>query len=169
VEVIAEAHRSHPSIVHDGARRPSESYPGLEVLAAPFAQALPEPRGSVHELAFGKGDLAAVRQLVANRARVAGLTAERVDDGVLAVNEVVTNSVRHGGGCGTLRIWQEAGSLICEVRDGGRLEDPLAGRQPPAHDGIGGYGLWVANQVCDLVQLRSFADGCAVRVHMRTP
>jgi hypothetical protein len=34
---------------------------------------------------------------------------------------------------------------------------------------IGGHGLWIANQVCDLVQLRSFADGCAVRIHMRLP
>jgi anti-sigma regulatory factor (Ser/Thr protein kinase) len=57
--------------------------------------------------------------------------------------------------------------VICEVRDGGRLDDPLAGRRRPSVAQVGGYGLWLANQVCDLVQLRSQADGMAVRVHMR--
>ena len=33
---------------------------------------------------------------------------------------------------------------------------------------LGGQGLWITNQVCDLVQLRSFSDGSAVRIHMRT-
>ena len=88
---------------------------------------------------------------------------------MLAVNEVATNSVRHGGGRGMLRIWQEPDALICEVRDGGRIDDPLAGRRRPGGAQIGGYGLWLANQVCDLVQVRSYADGSAVRVHMRTP
>ena len=37
-----------------------------------------------------------------------------------------------------------------------------AGRQPPAPGAIGGNGLWVANQVCDLVQIRSSADGTVV-------
>jgi hypothetical protein len=33
----------------------------------------------------------------------------------------------------------------------------------------GGRGLWMVNQLCDLVQLRSFPDGAAVRVHMYLP
>jgi hypothetical protein len=32
---------------------------------------------------------------------------------------------------------------------------------------MGGYGLWLANQLCDLVQVRSFPTGSAVRLHMR--
>ena len=57
--------------------------------------------------------------------------------------------------------------LICEVRDGGRIDDPLAGRRRPSAAQVGGYGLWLANQVCDLVQLRSVPQGMVVRVHMR--
>jgi anti-sigma regulatory factor (Ser/Thr protein kinase) len=75
--------------------------------------------------------------------------------------------VRHGGGRGTLRAWQERGVLICEVRDRGRFDDPLAGRRRPRDAQVDGYGLWLANQVCDLVQVRSQADGSAIRVHMR--
>ena len=30
-----------------------------------------------------------------------------------------------------------------------------------------GRGLWIANQVCDLVEVRSSDEGSVVRVHMR--
>jgi anti-sigma regulatory factor (Ser/Thr protein kinase) len=30
----------------------------------------------------------------------------------------------------------------------------------------GGRGLWMANQVCDLVRIRSGATGTAIRLHM---
>ena len=86
---------------------------------------------------------------------------------MLAVNEILTNSVRHGGGTGVLRIWQDDETLVCEVRDGGRIDDPLADRRRPRPDQTGGRGLWIANQLCDLVQLRSLADGSVVRVSMR--
>jgi hypothetical protein len=56
----------------------------------------------------------------------------------------------------------------CEVRDAGRLDAPLAGRLPPTGDS-GGWGLWLANQLCDLVQLRSYPAGGAVRLHMERP
>jgi anti-sigma regulatory factor (Ser/Thr protein kinase) len=165
--VVAEAHRSHSVVIQSGERRMSDEYRGLAAAAAPFADELPEPRGPVVQRSFGAGGLAALREYVARRARAAGLAPSRCDDLVLAVNEVASNSVRHGGGQGELRIWREHETLLCEVRDAGRLDDPLAGRRRPRAMEIGGHGLWIANQICDLVQLRSFADGCAVRIHMR--
>ena len=66
-----------------------------------------------------------------------------------------------------LRIWQDDATVVCEVRDGGRIADPLADRRRPRLDQFGGRGLWMANQLCDLVQLRSLDDGCVVRVSMR--
>jgi hypothetical protein len=59
--------------------------------------------------------------------------------------------------------------VICEVSDNGRIGQPLVGRQLPADDSVGGRGLWMANQLCDLVQIRTFADGSVVRLHMATP
>lgn len=103
------------------------------------------------------------------QAAAAGLDPARTADLVLAVDEVATNSLRHGGGRGTLRIWRDAGALVCEVRDAGRLEDPMAGRERPAAERDRGRGLWMVNQLCDLVQLRSFPDGAAVRVHLYLP
>ena len=165
--VIAEAHRTHAAVLQDGTRRHSHAFCDFAA-AALFAEPLPEPRGPVAGRAFAAGELAVVREFVSRRARAAGLSASRCDDLVLAANEVASNSVRHGGGHGDLRIWREHETLLCEVRDGGRLDDPLAGRRRPDLMEIGGHGLWIANQVCDLVQLRSFPDGSAVRIHMRT-
>jgi anti-sigma regulatory factor (Ser/Thr protein kinase) len=167
-DVIAEALRSHAAVVQDGSRRASDSFCGAAAEAGPFGAPLPEPRGPVRVQAFGAGDLAAVRRLVARRARTAGLSVSRADDLVLAVNEVASNSIRHAGGTGTLRIWSDGDALLCEVRDRGRLDDPLAGRKRPDFAEIGGQGLWITNQVCDLVQLRSFPEGSAVRIHMHT-
>ena len=91
---------------------------------------------------------------------------ERKLDFVLAANEVATNSVRHGGGHGTMRIWREDGTMIGEVHDHGRIAEPLVGRVRPAAEQIGDRGLWAANQLCDLVQIRSDQAGTAVRLHM---
>src|SRR5690606_37972899 len=114
---------------------------------------------------FGSGDLCAVRELVAGQARAARLDASRREDLVLGVNEVAANSLDHAGGHGLLRIWREPGALVCEVQDGGRISDLLAGRRPPDETQERGRGLWLVNQVCDLVQIRSGPQGTVVRVH----
>jgi len=165
--VIEGARCSHPTILDGGARSASSTYCGLAALAEPFSEPLPVPRAPVHELAFDGDDLADLRRFVARRARAARLGEARGDDLVLAINEVVTNSVRHGGGSGILRTWQERDVLLCEVCDAGLITDPLVGRRRPDGARAGGYGLWLANQVCDLVQVRSDARGTVVRVHMR--
>ncbi len=77
--------------------------------------------------------------------------------------------MRHGGGHGRVLLWQQPGVLLCEVRDEGRITAPLAGRERPRRGQVGGYGLWLANQVCDLVQVRAYSAGGVVRLHMRLP
>jgi anti-sigma regulatory factor (Ser/Thr protein kinase) len=112
--------------------------------------------------------LAVVRALVELRASEAGLTSARVGDVVLAVNELAANSLRHGAGHGTLRMWSEPGTLVCEVRDQGAIDEPLIGRVRPASQPDAGRGLWMVNQLCELVQIRtSHSTGTVVRVHVR--
>ena len=85
---------------------------------------------------------------------------------MLAAHEIATNSVRHGGGRGILRVWREAETVICDVRDSGRIAaQPLVGRVRPQLGATGGWGLWLANQLCDLVQLRELPEGSVVRLH----
>ena len=165
--VVEEALRSHPVVSREGDLTPSTLYGGIDVANAPFSLPLPEPATHTRELYFEAASLAALRQYVALRAADAGIDSGRTEDLLLAVNEVATNSLRHGAGAGYLRIWEEPDALVCEVHDEGVFDQPLAGRLRPTHDQIGGYGLWVANQVCDLVQVRSLPGGTAVRLHMR--
>lgn len=166
--VIAEALCSHPNVVDREDRRASRAYRGLEAISAPFDEPLPDPPAAAHELAFESASLGAARQLVYISATAAGLSVWRMHDLALAVSEVATNSVLHGGGEGVLRVWEDGDALICEVRDRGRIDRPLIGRERPDDERDGGRGLWIANQLCELVQVRTFADGSAVRLHMRT-
>jgi anti-sigma regulatory factor (Ser/Thr protein kinase) len=165
--VIEQAHHSHPVVVSDGSGHASASYVDVEAVGAPFAEPLPDPPVAAHAVAFEARTLGAVRDLAAAQAVAAGLSEVRGGDLVLAVNEVATNSVVHGGGQGVLRIWREPDTLICEVTDGGAIVEPLAGRRRPPDGRVGGHGLWMCNQLCDLVQIRSFPGGGVVRLHMR--
>ncbi|MEN3284265.1 MAG: hypothetical protein V7607_5405 [Solirubrobacteraceae bacterium] len=165
--VIDKAHHSHPTVVRDGAQRPSASYVDVDVLVAPFAEPLPDPPDAAHAVAFDAGTLGVVRNVAAAQAIAAGLPAEPAADLVLAVNEAATNSVLHGGGQGVLRVWREADAVICEISDQGAIVAPLAGREPPPKGNLGGHGLWLCNQLCDLVQIRAFPGEGVVRLHMR--
>ena len=60
---------------------------------------------------------------------------------------------------------RSTGALVCEVRDSGYIDDPLAGRRRiPTSAASGQRGIWLVNQLCDLVQLRTHAHGTTVRV-----
>lgn len=164
--VIEESFRSHPVMIGNGSAGPSESYRGLDEIARPFDAPLPEPEGRPVELSVEPGELEAIRRFVAGYARDFGLTRERTHDLVLAVNEVTTNTLKHSGGMGTFRMWRENGSVVAEVRDEGTIAPPLAGRKAPSADQENGMGLWIVNQLCDLVELRVYERGSVVRLHM---
>lgn len=167
-DVIAEAQRNHPYQLHAGTYRDSAAYTGLGPIAAPFDVALPEPKGTPTEVTFPADAVWLVRRMVATFAEHFGLSDARKHDLVLAVSEVAGNSARHTPAHqGLLRLWEDDDILVCEVRDGGRIDDPLAGRRQPALGQEGGYGLWLANRLCDLVQVRSYLQGSVVRLHMR--
>jgi anti-sigma regulatory factor (Ser/Thr protein kinase) len=167
--VLEEARRTHPFVVESGVHEESVDYYGLGEIAAPFDEPLPEPQEPTAELVFESGPLDALRWFVARHAADAGFDETRAGDLVLAVHELATNSLRHGGGRGTLRVWREPGALLCEIRDVGRIDDPMVGRVRPSQGRTDGRGLWLANQLCDLVQIRCFRSGSVVRLHMRCP
>jgi anti-sigma regulatory factor (Ser/Thr protein kinase) len=163
VEILA-AESSHP---YEAALGGVRARAGFRPVEDPFAGTLEPPPATALALDFDEGALAEVRRVVARCAAQARLAAERRSDLVLAVNELAANSVVHGGGSGTLRVWEQDRALICEIRDAGLVDSPLAGRLAPQASQLGGRGLWMVNQVCDLVQIRSSrADGTAMRVHM---
>jgi anti-sigma regulatory factor (Ser/Thr protein kinase) len=161
-DVLHEAHCSHPVVD----ARPSGAYRGSDDPLAPFEAPLPRPPASAETLAFEDDSLEEVRALVAARGERAGLDPRATEDLVLAVNELVSNSVRHGGGRGVLRMWSTGRTICCDVRDRGHIRDPLVGRRRRAAGQIGGWGMRIVHQVSDLVQVRSDAQGTNVRLRV---
>ncbi len=69
-----------------------------------------------------------------------------------------------------MRVWAGPQTMVCEVSDtGAGLRDPLAGRLPSGRSTARGRGLWLARQVCDLVEVRSAPAGTTVRLHLTLP
>jgi anti-sigma regulatory factor (Ser/Thr protein kinase) len=165
-DVVARARHTHPVLGEDGRHAPSDPY-RPEAIADAFAGPLPDPPPSAERFAFDRGSLSAIRAFVVERAQDHRLERRAAGDFVTAVNEIATNSLRHGGGSGHLRLWSEDRTLVCEVADRGTIDDPLVGRRRPDPRRAGGFGHWIANQLCDLVQVRSSAGGTVVRLHLR--
>ncbi|GAA0446621.1 hypothetical protein Ade02nite_86050 [Paractinoplanes deccanensis] len=110
-----------------------------------------------------------LRHAVASGAAEAGLRGDRLDDFVVAVNELLTNAVRHGGGLGRVSLWRADDSVVCEVSDSG---EGLPARRPdravrPAATQPGGWGLWLAEELTDTFELRTGRGGTTVRVSSR--
>jgi anti-sigma regulatory factor (Ser/Thr protein kinase) len=164
--VVDGARCTHPTVQRRGSRRRSLAYRGLDGARDTLDGALPEPPQATVQVRVDQHRLADVRRLVADRAVAAGFGRLRVQDAVLAVSELATNTVRHGGGTGELRVWRDGAALALEVSDTGHIREPLVGRLPPAPGQLGGRGLWLVNELCDLVQLRSSESGTVVRVSL---
>ncbi|MGA9749341.1 MAG: sensor histidine kinase [Nocardioides sp.] len=160
--VVEEAFRNHP-VRH--VQRDSVPYAGHEHAWQGFSHRLPEPPVDASTLAFEGTDLGTVRAVVRRACEAARLHPSVTDDLVLAAHEVAANSVLHAQGGGVLRIWDEAGALAVEVWDDGRIHDPLVGRTPLDLTSEHGRGIWMANQLCDLVQVRSGDHGTQVRLY----
>jgi anti-sigma regulatory factor (Ser/Thr protein kinase) len=158
--IVDEAMRNHPVV----RGRREVGYAGhdhaLDAFTAPLA---PRPTHAVRHH-FAGVEIAGVRRQVRAACREVGLAPSRADDLMLAAHELATNSVVHGGGHGEVAIWREPGALVVEVSDSGTIEDPLVGRGLLDLQSENGRGIWMANQLCELVQVRSGPHGTQVRL-----
>ncbi len=164
--VIERARRTHPLVSDAGGAAASGEYMAFP-LDEPFAGELQPPPADAVVLDFTAQDLPSVRSFIEAQAVLSGIEQHRADDFVLAVSELAANSVRHGGGRGTVRVWRMPGEFLCEVSDEGTITDALVGRRKPGVEDLRGRGLWMVNSLCDLAQIRSGPDGTTVRAHVR--
>lgn len=165
-EAVAAVTDTHPLIVRDKRWLPSPSFAADLPVPRECDQPLPSPPAGAAMLTY-RHDQAGVRQFTAQQARLAGLPPERVTDLVIAVGEVAANTLAHTDGPGRLWLWSADGVVFCQIHDSGELSDPLAGSFLPDPGALGGgRGLWVVNQLCDLVEIRTGPAGTTVRLRV---
>ncbi|GGT07410.1 anti-sigma factor RsbA family regulatory protein [Streptomyces chromofuscus] len=160
-EVLADARATHPTVVSSGREEDSAAY-DWEGVVSRYNQPLPVVPEAL-SFAFTADTLPTARHTATREAAGFGLSGTRLEDLALVTAELTTNSVVHGGGSGVLRVWAQDGYVVCEVRDPGRLTDPLAGRRPAVRDQRGGRGLLLVNLIADLVRVHTGEDGTTVR------
>jgi anti-sigma regulatory factor (Ser/Thr protein kinase) len=164
---ITDATWTHPEYLANGRPVTAPGHRPAWGVPPDCDRPLPPPPADAESLAY-ETDLAPVRRLVERHARGASLGPDRVADLVLAASEVAANTLGHTSSGGTFQVWREGNEILCQVHDQGRIADPLAGRVRRGPEGRG-HGLYLVNQVCDLVELRTGPAGTTVRLHMRVP
>ncbi len=159
--VIVEMERSHPSIGTGLSSWESRQFQAGNGLGGPPLP--PAPMNDDAFVPFSTEGLRGLRRHLAIAARKVGVAKGRIPDLLLAIDEIASNSILYAGG-GSLGVWAEGGRLVCEVRDRGFIDNPLVGRRRPRATQERGRGIWLAHQVADLLQLRSYPTGTTVRI-----
>ncbi|GIJ23685.1 ATP-binding protein [Micromonospora lutea] len=113
---------------------------------------------------FTAQTVTALRHLLSARVATAGLTGDVAEDLVLAVHELVTNAVLHGGGRGRLDLFRRADLLVCEVTDHGQESGGDLPVHLPATNTPGGRGLWLAHHLTGALTLTRRPDGLTATV-----
>ena len=164
--VLDGAERTHPAFLRNGRTQPAAGYTGRGVVPAECENPLPAPPADAQVLGY-ETSLRSVRELVAGHGTALRMADERITNLVIAAGEITANTLRHTSAGGTFWVWHTGEEIICQTRDQGWITDPLAGRRRRSPEDPG-HGLWVVNQVCDLVEIRtSQAAGTMIRLHMR--
>jgi anti-sigma regulatory factor (Ser/Thr protein kinase) len=164
--VVGGAERTHAALLRNGRTQSAGGYAGRGVVPAECEGPLPPPPAGAQVIAY-ETSLRQVRELVARHGAALRMAGDQITNLVIAAGEITANTLRHTSAGGTFWIWHTGEEIICQVRDQGWIADPLAGRQRRSPEDSG-HGLWVVNQLCDLVEIRtSQAAGTIIRLHMR--
>jgi anti-sigma regulatory factor (Ser/Thr protein kinase) len=111
----------------------------------------------------GRG-AAEVRHVVAAAAEAIGLDRGAAERFVVAVNEVVINAIRHGGGIADVTITGDGVRLFVTVVDFGPGLSAGATAELPPPEQTHGRGLWLTHHLCDDVTIDSSPAGTRVRL-----
>lgn len=165
--IITDALRTHPVQVAGTRRSPSPQYADPAAFArscdtTPLAQ----PPDGADSFAFD-GDLRGLRRFVVGSAAAHGVAGDRRDMLVLAVSEVGGYLKGRWQASATVRAWEQPGAIVCDFRQpGAGISDPFLGLRPAELAPGEGDGLWLANQICDWMDIRSDAAGLTIRLQI---
>ena len=166
----------HDEFLIDGGTIPSGHRRGDHELLQEYPQPPPSELGfPLVTLPVRLAGLAAMRRVVHRHAVLSGLGPERVEDLVLAVNELVSNGIEHGSGAPVLRLWRTPAGLVAEMTDSAACHLAFPGLAVPSLSGVRGRGMWLASELTDVLQVWTAEDdpgrvqGTVVRVTMGSP
>jgi anti-sigma regulatory factor (Ser/Thr protein kinase) len=165
-EVVADARRTHPVLWQNGILDHDNSAYAPEAMLARYNRPLLSDPTAVRYTARKLGDLAGARAFAGAYAQWFGLSPDQTADVQLIASELTTASLTHVGGTCRLALWRRDGHVVCEARDDGCLDDPLAGRRPYESDSDRGRGLYVVNAVADLVRTHTTADETTIQAYL---
>jgi hypothetical protein len=163
LDVLDEAHRSHPVILDSHSYHGSSRYGGGAHVESIFTAELPELKLQPTVAVFTRSNVTRIGAYAKLEFHVSGLGVKEASDLAEVIQGLATSSLHRGATLGRVRIFSEPDALICEVVDDTVVVDPLIGRRAPREGEDD--SLWIANQACDLVQVRSSSAGTTVRVH----
>ncbi|MFP5019404.1 ATP-binding protein [Pseudonocardia phyllosphaerae] len=171
-----EACALHDELLVDGRPVPSSGRRPDHELLREHPQPPPDRLGApLLTLPVELGGLATMRRAVEYEAMLSGLGPGRVEDLVLAVNELVSNGIEHGSGSPTLRLWRAEAGFVAEMADADPCRLVYPGLDVPSLSGPRGRGLWLASELTDVLQVWTADDdpgsvqGTVVRVTMAPP
>lgn len=156
-DALDAARRSHPSTLDSTGVQTSAGY----LATGDFLAVGPQPTGfaapsGATTIEFGAAEIPAVRQSALAWALDAGMAEDAAHEFLIAIYEIASNAVEHGGGRGIGRFWSAANCLYCEVWSAQPIVNPLiAGYRPPGAAQERGRGLWLARQICERVTIRN--------------
>lgn len=165
-EVLAGARATHPFLWGCGSLHRSAEYAPDDALAR-CNRPLPVHPGAVTYTVRKTADLRPARSFAVNYASWVGLSEDGTEDLQLIATELATNSLLYTNGACQLAFWRDKQHLVCEARDTGRFNNPLAGRRPPSDSGTASRGLFLVNAMADLVRTHTTANGTTIRAYLR--
>ncbi|RLK53908.1 anti-sigma factor RsbA family regulatory protein [Actinokineospora cianjurensis] len=168
--VLADVTKTHTLLARPGATHPNAAYiHPLTFLAARVPAPLYPVQHQPPAVALTNPTPSAARTAVTTRA-TGVLRPDDVDDLVVSVSEVVSNALTHGTAPITLHLWTTPGSVVVTVQDNGPgPTNPFAGLIPTPTPTGGGYGLWIAHQLCHHVALTQTPTTFTIRLTMGDP
>lgn len=119
---------------------------------------------------FTLSTMSMLRRELRIEAMACGLVGGRLEDFVVAVNEIAANAVLHGGGSGQLRLWRAGNELVCEVADRGTgVSRGQLESAPEDLMGRAGRGLFLARALTGSLTISDDAGPAVVRLSMVLP
>jgi MEDS: MEthanogen/methylotroph, DcmR Sensory domain len=166
-DILAGALRTHPVQVAGSAQSPSPQYADPAAFARSCdTRPLAQPSDGAETFDFD-GDLRGLRRFIVGSADAHGVAGDRADMLVLAVSEVGAYLKDRWPTSATVRTWEQPGAVVCDFRQpGASLDDPFLGLRPAELVPGDGDGLWLANQICDWMDIRSDAGGCTIQLQI---